>query len=589
MSEHSIDVDVNFNLNDINKLFEKILKGAGEGGTDLVDALTQILDLEKLKKDGFISDISESENQEDIIKTILKSQLGTTAFNDLFKMVNDLTDNDQEENELLQKTQNNLITMLGMSKLMIKMIDERFPISAEMQDEIENMSKILTDKEMMLDDKMDIISRTLQSMLATSTGQNPAFRTITPMTAGALPEGMIKGMNDEFGVSAGIVGELIERIREAKSGRIRTEQLKDLLDSAEMSVSNMTGIFERAGKSMTDTAGVLENIEVGGGETTGRIIERETEGQRIQRNLNAGESVKNMLFIIDMMKEVHITFEQFTENAKSQVDMIVENMDVATEGILKLARELDPEKIGVTKAQIRKMKTVMEEGLDKIANKIDAEFSIRTIEEIWRLAIENRLVEDPLRTARELKLDALIKMTDSVYNTLLSDYDKFTKSKKGREALEQAGLDQAMTTPRLLDVIRERRSGINLENMLTATDQPTSTEFKSELIKDMFRQIQTQEQKTSSYMGTMKDDMKIMLTTINNTETVAKATKTSADKFSKSFSAIRGAVNSATEQLKASHSAIKDTTTKMNEVITTINDTGIITGQDIDTLNDEEE
>lgn len=569
MSENSIDVDVNFNLKEIDKIFEKLMEGTS---TNIFKDLSDVTDLDEEGLASLLKDITSLDDKTKLLEAFNKLNMKSPIMENLIRMVTDLSEDSEHDTELIERTQSNLITMLSISKLMLKMIDEKFPISEEIQDEIEKMSKAITDEEMKLDDRLDLISRTMNSILATSSGQNVAFRIVTPEVSIAerLPDERLQGIRDEFGAVIGIIEDLTGQIVSAdeESGRLRTPQLN--VDNAVSALDRAKELFEEVNNALRES---VDNMST---------QETLTEGQETRGRMDIEHRITQMTQIsalVGLMKE---SLDKFVLEAKDTIAIAMQNMDVATESIIKLAIDLDPSKVGVTADQIAKLKEAMKKGLKNIEDKITEELHVDTVEQIFEQAIEKRLMTDPLDEDPRRKIGYIIDLINATFNRLITDFRTVIKTPEQRELLKEAGLAQIISIPHILDSAERRMEDIGGVGSILNREMGTS--FDTKHLEVMIGQIQSTEQQTKVHMGKLSEDMKIMLEVVNRTEGVAIETGKEAKFMSDNFGQIKGAVLSASQQILSAKKSISETNVKVNEVVQRFTEEN--PGKDIQPLDD---
>lgn len=378
-SENSIDVDVNFHLNDINTLFEKFMEGLGNE-----EILGDIGDIEGKMAGTLSHDISSIEDKNKLYENLIKMNLQQPEIDQLIKMMSEMGEDQGEGFESLDRVKNNMILMLSIAKSMMRMLEDKFPITADIEKELEDVTKILSQQETSLDDKLQLVMRAINNMMTPTTTQE-AFKIITPdidfgrFTTPAEK----KNREDEFNVNALTIETLIKQIEDAQSGRIRTTQLQSLLENARDSIGRMSDLFDDTQDRLFSA--IVEARSDRGGEPEGV----ETPEGKVSRTIRTDVSVR-MNQIEELGKFVGILRETLEETAvefKKDIDIALRDIEVATDAITKMVIDLDPLKIGISTKDKEQFRDTIKDGLKRIEDKLDSELFEQTVDEVWKSAV----------------------------------------------------------------------------------------------------------------------------------------------------------------------------------------------------------
>jgi len=588
---NSIDVDVNFNLKDINKLFDKMLEGSGN--VNIGNIFKDIDELDPMKS-SLLKDVSSIEDQVKLADTLNKVGFTAPIMKDVHKMMQDLGLEQDQQSSVIERTQQNLVNMLTISKTLLKMMDDKYPLSDDMQKELDDMNKVLTDQNLTLDDKLDLMVRSVNNIFAPIKESMPEAFKVSPMKSdidmaelmGDKGRANIDIMRDFAGQAADSLRHLANRARTNVGGRVRLDQelpqLDNLIAIADEVTSNLEEIRVKSSDMSNDMT--MNNIDV-----------MQTEGQVAARMLRMPEIVNAIKHLEDITNGILEIFTELTEDFNVEM----KNVGVDYAGMVFSAEEQEKKInhavniLGDVSKDIRsglkEFKSVERTEIKGISAKLDDDMFIKTIEEVWRQAVENGLVGNTTTTAKDRQLDEMITLVDATFNRLLADYESVMKSPPSRKLLEEAGLGQSIPIPNVLKRARARHEQISDLGTVIFGDKSVgggSSGLDMAYLQDMFTQIQTQETQTKAHMGTMKSDVKTMMEDIKSIDSVASKTVNITKETNKLISSFSGAINRSANAMDNTQKSLGNTNRAVKKMVDKINE--FFPGDDIssDSLDD---
>lgn len=577
MSEHSIDVDVNFHLNDIKKIFEKIMEGSD------ID-FKGLSDITKLDEEGqasLLKEISSTENKTKLLESFASLGIHASIINDISKMVKDMDEDQDEQGTVIERTQSGMMTLLALSKTMMKLFDDKFPITEKMKKELDIMNDALSKQNLELDDKLDILLRSVSSIFAPLKEEQQAFKIIPSVAQPTFLEAMdkdqarasidtmmdfVKQVTDKYTQLIERMGGGQEQFRHAGE----TDEIENLLNIGE----DITEILEKY-KKLVEEEQYKQGLVPSDPTYIGQALSTE-----VRDTMSTVEEI--MLHLIELFNNMSTQIDTHLLNLQTDVQEVVEANE---ERLVELQSTI--ELLNTVAGDFRTIKDdlreAIETGLNMIRDDITDEFRAEIAEKLIEVAINKRLMVDPKKSEKEDKLNFLIKLVDHTFNTLLDDYKNVINTFESREALKAVGIKQSLAIPSILRTAKERYSIITgKEEGLFPSPASALPSIDTGDLKDMIDQIYTHEEQTRKYMGTMKNEMIKLVKAVENTETSAENTAKSALVLSKSFKTIQGSTQTAADHLRLAKDSIIKTNAKVNEVIGKV--TEISPGDDITPL-----
>jgi len=568
MSEHSIDVDVNFNLNDIKKIFEKIMEGSD------ID-FKGLSDITKLDGEGqasLLKEISSTENKTKLLESFANLGIHTSIINDISKIVKDMDEDQDEQSDIVERTQNGMIMLLTLSKTMMKLLDDKFPITEKMKKELDIMNDVLKDQKLGLDDKLDILLRSVTSIFAPFKEQQPqAFKIVSSAIQPTFLNTMDK---DQTRASIDIMMDFVKQVTDKYTQLIERmgggqEQFRHAGEADE--IENLLSIGADITEILQKYKKVLTEEQYKQGLVPSDTAYTAVLSTEVRNTMDTVEITMNHLVLLfnDMSTQVDIHLK----NLEGDVETVVlanEERLVELQSTIELLNTVT----GDFRTVKIDLKNAIERGLNEIKDDITDEFRQEIADKLIEVAINKRLMVDPTKVDEENRLDFLIKLVDHTFNTLIDEYESVINTPKSREALKEAGIRLSLATPTILNVAKQRYSTITgREEGLFPSDEPTSDpSFDMEVLTDMIYQIYDQDTNMTKHMGRMKSEMIKLVNAVQNTETVAKNTAEKATLIEKSFMTMTGATQSAANHLRLAKDSIVRTNIKVNEVVRKIAD-----------------
>lgn len=480
MSENSIDVDVNFHLNDINKLFEKIMEGAGD--TDMFKGLSDISEIDDDVKASLLGSISSIDNKTKLFEALTNLSITAPIVNDWYKMIEEMSDDGDERSTIIERTQKSMVTLLSLSKTMLILFEEKFPISLDMQKELDIMNDTLNNQNLVLDDKMDILLRSINNMVAPIKEERQAFKVTEPkgnrivdMMSRDTAIGQIDTMIDFVNQIITRYEGFIKGIDEGE-GRFRLAGSRDGIQN-ELDIAN-------------EVKGLVEEYRISLDESRDQSIDLNEAMSNIPAEANLTFDVMQGIMveiseIFSAMKETLDTMTKELDESLHQIVADVEkveiNLDYAVEALNEATGKIEDvtwDFADVFEKEIVKFKK-------EIHSKEDEDFYKTVVQDILNQLIKEELVQ-PLNTTKTAQdLEYILKIAEASLNTLNVDLERLMVGKSDDE-LRDMGLSDIAMVKGIIARARERQKLI-LRDEGTIFSSPLSRDIDTEGLSSLDR------------------------------------------------------------------------------------------------------
>jgi len=420
MSENKIDVDIDFHLKDINNLFEQLVKE----GTDI--DFQKIMSTEGKIANSFSSEIGlVGEKQQDSIVDALKiMNLDTVEITNILKMMDTLLEASDIENENLTSVQENMIMMIGVTKAMIKMLDENYPLSSDIEGELKTITDVLADKEMDVGNKMNLIIRAINGMTTPPTRE--AFNIISPGNEpiGGISGGLTSNQRDDMLENLSVMETLVTHLQSFKgtNTRLQTVEMQSKIKGAWDAIQIVAdGISKAVSTGVSGMATIdVTAPRVEGGVPIANRPQQSTEGTLAGMDIaemlkQHGEMLKKMASFSD---EVSATYIDIANSFEGKIQTAILNIEQARAIVEDILFKIDPDILGMQQKEFTKIAKAIDKAMEKIDEKLSDEMFEKMVFNIWRLAIKNKLAEDPKDYTDVTRLGYYMKLAENMIATL---------------------------------------------------------------------------------------------------------------------------------------------------------------------------
>lgn len=566
MSDNSIDVDVKFHLEDINKLFEKIVQGMDD--SDFFKNLDKIDVIEG----SLLSDVGSIDDKVKFMEILSDLDFALPIMKEVQKMVDELEMGQDGQSELIMSTQNTVIQMFTISKLLIKMLEEKFPISEDMQKDLDSMNDALMDQSTTLDDKLDILRRSISNMFAPLKEEREAFK-ISPTQSFNFSDVMgsdvafanLSVIEDQAKQTMDIMDLLIDKINANTGGRMRLSGMEDIFENLKEIAEDVHTISSRARKKVATYEGSESNL---------------TEGQQVRSAIYMpqvkDEMAKIQKTVGDMMEvfiELNSTVDTNLNDIKDQLGDITSSL-VNSELILSKSITVMDDVTKEFKNQIKELKKTLTQAVKKIGIKIDDEFFGKIFEEMFQMMIDKKLTTDPKIGTNIWKTDELVNLLRITLDSLTAGFKSNVKHEKGRELLEQAGIDVSATSHimRVADIRKENvLSDLNMGFMGGGGSSSNQPLIDMVSLEEMYKQISDRGVKQQAQLVSIKENTDNIIELAKNTQSSASITVELTRDLSKNFVRMGGEMSRAGQEISKAKKDMVKTSDKVNEIIQTLN------------------
>jgi len=590
MSENSIDVDVNFHLNDIIKLFEEAMKG---DNSNIIDVIKDIsVEEDKLKGSSLLHDVTLTEEKTKLLEAMSNMGVVSDVVNDVFKLVNDMNLKDGDNSDVIQRTQRSMVTLLTLSKTMLKMFDEKFPISEDMADELEEMDKVLQNSQLSMDSKIDQLYRIMNNAFAPLKEQQQdmpdAFKTTHPTTGGYNFSLAQVDVIDDYAEQVTVfINSILSRISGNTSNRLRIG--KD--DVSQM--DNLTEIKD-------DIFDIIDKLKArtGGSEGVGRVAEA-VEGYMGSTSAYAKKVFENIekvsVGMVEALEEMQVMFDY----SSTKMDAATTNLDGS---IVDTAKQLG-EAVDTLKSSekhllemTKDVKSAVRTEVGKIKDVLDNDFYTKTVENILDTLITLEFIDPIAVTVTLKKLQHTLKVSESTLKTLHSTMGVIGKGQTNANLLEfKAAIDSIQA---VVDISKNQLKGIGddegfVSDTLNVKKGVKGFQKKKILNTDLLEQMSGRIDKLA--ISTMAKDIMVASIEKKFDELIGKANqiltetgeiRIGSEHFNTNVSVIANAMQQAQNQLTATKNLNMKTVVELNKIIEDWNTKlGSITGTVLKTID----
>jgi hypothetical protein len=447
MSENSIDVDVNFHFGEINELFNKIIEGAD------IDVLKEISDKDSLIQGSLLGDITSVDDKTKLLETMSELKITAPYIHEVYKMIEEMTSDQGEQGDIIERTQRSMISLLTISKTMLRMFEEKFPITKEMQKELDNMSDALSDQSKTIEQRIEVVGRGIINAFAPIKEDLPrAFKITAPqadysMLASAFGQddsarAQIAMMMDFIKQVNTHIEEIIKIKRPVMKGGIREEELLNV---------------KRIGEELLP---VMEQLEAKTKEVFGEVLTIKTDTLAKEsdlRKLFTDQPTVKSLFttmetaikdILNIMKELE---KDVKDNMVNLDKLMAERVEILGKQEVSIA-----EVVGILRDEIRDNKKSMTDikktftrEIEKFKNVLSEDYYQGTIRDVLKQLIETEFVQPIATTQTARKLTFLLRLAENALGSMEEDLSRLLKGKTP-EQIKEMGLERTVLSAKLL-------------------------------------------------------------------------------------------------------------------------------------------
>ncbi len=574
MSENSIDVDVNIHLQGINDIFSKMMEGIDDSQT-MEDYFKDIKD-----KEGLISDMYETTLGEDktkLLEALHKMNADIPMIDSILKLLDDMNEGQEEGFEDLEGVRSNMVLMIGIAKTMVTMLQENFPITKAVEEELMNVNKALASQEGTLDDRLRLVIRSFSNIFPTQTQSTPniAFMERTP-------EGKLSPMETASARNAGVIGEanslisgfdkLLKRLKENESGVVRMGQF-----GLEDKIKEMERLKEIMGEMRDILAQSVDLQIVEGLKLAENNLERTTVTTGQQKLIDIDEMVEQQRTsytqIGIFIDRLDVIVKEMLDKFGGQVESALSFMEGATDAIELLSLKSEDDAIALTN-EVKEIKEILAKALMEISGKLDDDLFIKTVQEVWKQAIENELVQPIKTTETAKKLEFILVTVENALNTLNADLEALMRDKTPDE-LEEMGLGRISVIPNIIEISRQNQERIHGEFGIPLIESSIKEDFDLRSMNEMLKIIgagdRTKQDLDRKLVDEMSDLRLVMGDILLKTEATSKITK----EFGSALTTIRANSGTANAMLTKTQGDLKDSIKKVHEIIDAWNNAGV--------------
>ena len=579
MSENSIDIDVNFNLNEISTLFAKVMEGLSQG-KDMSNVFKEIDPNAPIG--SLMSQGSLTEDKTKLYESLSNIDQLSPLIEILKKLQEELIIEEGDQGDIIERTERNMSNMLTISKLLLKMFETKFPISEDMGKDIDEMSKILSDQSLTFDNKLDKLMATMSNAFASFREDRQAFRTIPGDNAPTLgdlfgrdnTQEMSEDFRKKFKAIANVIRSMADRIVErGGTGSINISGT----DMGEFSLADLERLAEYAEQGTTLFRSFTENLERSNQEISAIRSERSLREGEVARDVMGMPVIEKAIEkLTKLTGDVGVIFKRLEEHVKgfltdATVDLEGSGKEL-NEVIITLNKSItvleEAARLMVNAAQ--DIGNTTAEQLKIIAEKIDESLIIKTIEEVFDQIIANKLIAPINETSMAKRLEFALLTAKSVINTLAKDLQSFMIGKTPEE-LKELGLpglkDTQRTVFRLQQAQREfgttpEGNVYSLGGVQEAFDM-SEINIMSGFLKDIASDITKKTGFVEDIDLHMRETNELMKNLVKQTKNINATTDTFDDKIG----ILQRTTNNAMNLMGASEKKIQDAGNKINEII----------------------
>lgn len=582
MSENSIDVDVNFHLNDINKIFEKIMEGTD---TDIFKGLSDISDLDDEMKASLLESITSVDDKTKLLEALTNLNVTAPIAEDMYKMIEEMSGDQGDQTTIIERTQKSMITLLTISKTMMKLFEEKFPISDEMQKELDIMNRTLNDQSLILDDKMDILLRSMNNMFAPIKEEIPrAFRTIRPTDAPRVMDFL-----DKDRTRAGI-DEMIDFVDQV------TNKYEDLFRAMDEGQERFRHTEERP--ELEDIRDIGNNLRGTLIELRDLVTEERDPGGTIADTSDIVVAISDeakLAFdkIQQVMDEIEVIFKetaqinaiQITESVAASQDLRDKTTEMKNE--VGVAVEMLNVAVGEISGMKDAVKNQIGTGILAIKNMLNSDYFQGTIEDVLNQLIREELVQ-PIHTTRTAQdLEYILRIAEASLNTFNRDLERLMVG-KSEEELREMGLSDVAQVKGVIERSRERQRRI-LRDEETIFSSPISRDIDMEGLSSLDRMeglletIATRTREQDNMTVRIDDNLRELLIQSQMTNILAESSFEKVAQFDDQIKMTIRATEKAADWLHKMNQTTEVNTHKIREIAERWNDE--FPGRDVDTSN----
>ncbi len=563
MSDNTIDVDIKFHLNDIDELFKKV-----SGGNDIMDELKG---KEGDMKSSLYYDFEMTEDKGKLLDVINKLSITAHDMDDVYKMIADMNADQGDQSTIIERTEKSMITLLTLSKVMLKMFEDRFPITSDIQDNLDEMNDILSNKNLDLDDKVDKLLRSINTIFAPLKEELPAAFKISGDPS------LLSGSDDKSRAMRYQVQDFVSQTSTLLEKFIADSKKKTRprLGELEPELQNLLSIAQMLDETLDDVKGKAVDLDI-------KTLEQTmTEGQTIHRLFDSPDSKRTFAKMEETMQGILEIFKQLTEdtashlaNIESDFDGMIEAMNVSEDKVTEAVKILIDVRAKLFGTIIDIKKTVRDE-VGKIQDVLHEDLYIGTITDIWEQLVKRELVTPVSASAQHKTLDYMLRLAEASINTLAGDLDRLMRGKT-EEELFDLGLTDLNAIKGLIALIQTKKAGF--EN-LTDVVFPEYADHKEEFkyfdltnVQAMIQTIATRTGEQDKFLQKLSSQFTTLLTAVNSTRKEAEKAGTIVSGYDRTINKAVNELTQASNQLLSNKQKTDITFDKMKELIKDYNE-----------------